>query len=304
MPAELDFGATPAGVSMYGSRQTTASVSYQPWRPARSQRQLSCRVSYYRLDLENAPSHDGWLAQLNLGNLLGWGGAQRPAVTAESRAMALGQTRRDELEQAVVDIHVFEDRNGDGERQADEPGVADARVKLDGGYVLADEDGVARARLREGKYTAELLMQGSTLDYFVPSAAETLTVSRLEHRSLAFALRPACRISGRVALLGVPDATPLSESIRVTIAGLGMDREAVSGRGGAFDFGLVPEGNYRVMLDVATLAEGTVVEGAGSIGSQCQERGNVDVIFTIRNATARERFLSNIGNHNQQGGLP
>jgi hypothetical protein len=96
----------------------------------------------------------------------------------------------------------------------------------------------------------------------------------------------------------------MSESIRVTISGMGMDREAVSGRGGAFHFGLVPEGNYRVMLDVATLAEGTVVEGAASIGSQCPERGNVDVTFTIRNATARERFLANIGEHNQQGGLP
>jgi hypothetical protein len=291
LAGNLEFGVTPAGVSLHGSRQVTASVGYQPRLPGSSRNQLSCRVSYYRTDLDNGPSHSAWIAQVSVGTLLGWGSGPRPSASAESRAMPMALTRHDELEQAVVDVHVFEDRNGDGAIQPGEPGIPGARVELGGGCVVTDGDGFARARLAEGKYTARLLAQGPALDFFVPSAVRALTVSRLEHRSLAFALRPACRITGRVMSLADPAGAPYPEGIRVTASGMGVARETVTGKGGAFEFGLLPEGSHQVTLDVASLADGTVVDGPASFDAQCRKEEGVVVSFTTRKETARERFL-------------
>lgn len=297
--AILDYGVTPAGVSLYESRQIRAGLGYQTGQIRVLGGQLGFRASYYRLDLQGLPSRAGWFAQVNLGSIFGWGPESRPMAPGDSRAMSLAQTRRHDLDQAVLDIRVFEDRNGDGRMQPDEPGIADARVLLDGGYVVTDGDGAARARLREGRYQAELEPQGPVLDYFAPDPNRTIAVSSLERRALAFPLRPACRISGRVEFPGAPDQSTATEGVRLTITGMGSDRATVSGKGGTFQFDILPVGTYVVALDAATLLPETVIDGPASFESSCRKGDDAQLTFNIRKATARERFPVDTGEVNQ-----
>ncbi|MCU0224676.1 MAG: hypothetical protein MUF27_11550 [Acidobacteria bacterium] len=299
LSAILDYGITPAGVSLYESRQVRASLGFQTGPAAVFGGQLACRASYYRLDLEGLPSHAGWFAQVNLGTLFGWGREPRPMAPGDSRAMNLAQTRRQDLDQALLDIRVFEDRNGDGRMQPDEVGIADVRVQLDGGYVVTDEDGAARARLREGRYQVDLVPQGPVLDFVAPDPNRTIAVSSLERRAISYPLRPACRISGRVEFPGAPAQSTATAGVALTLAGAGPERGVVSGKDGAFQFGLLPVGTYAVALDVATLPPGTAVEGPVSIEPSCRKGDQVQLTFTIRKATARERFLVDTGEYNQ-----
>jgi hypothetical protein len=172
-------------------------------------------------------------------------------------------------------------------------------VLLDGGYVVTDEDGAARARLRDGRYQVELAPQGSVLDYFAPDPIRTIAVSSLERRALSFPLRPACRISGRVELPGAAGESAAAENVRLTLAGTSFDRATVSGKGGTFQFGVLPVGTYIVALDAATLPPGIAVEGPASIESSCRKGDDLQLTFAIRKATARERFLVDTGENQQ-----
>jgi hypothetical protein len=294
LSANVGHLVQPAGVTLLGSSQSQAGVAFQ-LLPRVLPIQAGAAVSYLRFDVAGQASRQGWTCQINLGTRFSWGARPFPMAPMVTRALPLPLTPPGELPISRVRLVVFEDLNGNGTQDPDEPGVAGVRLRVDGQRAVTGEQGVAEVALEQGRHEIRLEMQGPALDFLVKQKVATVVARAGGGAEVAFPLIPAGRLGGHVILHngnhnGTHTAAVL-ENIRVVAKGPSLTRETLTDETGAFDFGRVPTGDYTVRLDETLLSRELVLAGPGEVPASVARGGEAQVELGVRRATARERII-------------
>jgi len=164
---------------------------------------------------------------------------------------------------------MFVDRNGDGLRDPDEPGV--------GGVILRINDKTAAASDQEGSVSVSGVLAGdvsAALDEETIPAhlvalqpSQTVRVAATQTAQVAFALAPAAAISGLVFIdqnnngLRDPGERALAGAI---LRLLGTDVFRTSDVEGSFEFAHLAPGEYTLVVDQRALLNGYKVRGDGT----------------------------------------
>jgi len=276
LSAQAGVSATPAGVQQVGTRETFASLGI-----ASSSRvaQNTIQFTYQRLEVGNQAPRNAWNVSFNGGRLFEWG-SRAPVPPYENRAMRLVDTIP--AEQTLSPLRVIAiDENG--------APVAGIRFVVDDAPFTTNEAGEAGLPVPGGVHRVTLLPEGALLDYF-SDTKRTFTALPPDPVVVTFTLRAGGRVSGRVTFQGELTDRSVLQDIRIVARSNGVEREVLTDENGEFRFGLLPLGSYTVSIDRATLAAEMAVEGAEQRDVTIISKDKQEVTFTIRKATARERF--------------
>jgi hypothetical protein len=286
--AQAGFTITPAGVALFGTRTLYVTLGASAM-PTRGWSQLNAQLTYQRLEYGTSLSRSAWLLMLNANRLLQWGGLAPPLVPFETRAMRIAEAGQSTAMPSWIAVIVFEDANGDGKLSPGEHPVSGAVLQVNGQRITTDSHGRARATARAGQNLVHLLPEGAALDFFAPATLQQLDVQSGDTGSVVFPLLSAGRLKGIVRPIGqLPPA--LLRNLRI-IATRGLfTRGTLTDERGEFSLGVVPVGEYSIAIDPATLPRDVAVEGATEATVTVGARAVVEVEFTIRRATARERL--------------
>ena len=287
--AAIGVTQTPAGFALTSSRQEFVSVGYQPNRGA-LWFDGGIDVTYYLLQTGNGQRRHAWAVLLNASRLVDWGAGLRPDIPFANRALPILGTIPPYESTEPISARVFEDRNNNGVRDADEPWLSAVRIQIGERELRTSEEGEARARLARGDSLLRIAPQAALVDEYIAAPEQPINLSD-RPASIIIAARPAGRIAGRVQ--APPDVDRASiEGIRITVHGEGIDRDTVTDSEGEFRFGPLPAGPYVVKVDTTSLTPETRVEGSASIAVDIAKGARAEISFAIRKATARERFGS------------
>lgn len=152
---------------------------------------------------------------------------------------------------------VFNDDNGNGQRDPGEGGAANMRVTLDGERaVTTGEDGGFRFKAQEGEHTVELASErlGVSLLSSTPNVLRLVVGGG--RREVAFGVTDNATLSGRVTNdlgSGDPGGWPGIAGVRLRLLGAGPEAVAFTNSTGRYAFANVRPGAYTVELDAATL---------------------------------------------------
>ena len=159
------------------------------------------------------------------------------------------------FERQIVTGRIFEDRNRDGLRQEDEPGIPGIEVAIDGDSrapVVTDVDGVYRCFLLPGRHSLRLLPASVpttyTLDGVGPAELEVLP-DRMTRRDF-----PLVRRVASVQGLVFDDRRGTGMSgVKIHLE---PGRFTYTDENGTFRFEALPAGEYELRIDVESLPFG------------------------------------------------
>lgn len=288
---EIGQIVSPAGITLLQSRQSYATAMLQSSRRFGGLDVYgSMNVTYQVTDVTGTAQRRGWTVQVNLGSMLGWGAGPRLVAPQASRALTVPESQLGALALPLLVVNVFEDDNTDGVWNAGEAGLAGVRVQVGERTVTTDGSGRAQIRLTPGSYAVSIGLRDAPAGYALPALSQTVAVPPMAHRSVSFAMVPSARLSGRVAAQSSPENHIPISGIRLVAQGRTISREAVTDEHGEFTFTALPAGEYTVSLDPETLAEGIVPVEPGELLVTLAKGDRREVAFTVRRATAREKF--------------
>jgi len=281
--AGVSFSETPPGPALVRVRQEGASLGLDLGTSAL---RSSVSASWFRQEVAGQRRRDGFLLQFRLGGLFSRG-VRPPAAPAQTRALPLPF---EVPETALLRVSAFWDEDGDGSRGAAE-GPLPATVLLDGRPRALSPAGKARFVLPPGSHALEVQWSGAVLDGYLEAPRRTVELQAGRTVTVAFPVRPAGRLEGRLVFRGTLPFPGALGQVRITAEGKGFRREAVSDEEGNFSLGALPEGSVRIVVDRTTLAQGVVLEEPFEKEVTIERKKRTDVAFSLRAATARERIL-------------
>jgi hypothetical protein len=170
------------------------------------------------------------------------------------------------LDRGHIQGRVFLDLDGDGQDDADEPGVAGMKVQLDGDQsVTTDERGRFRfSSINSGEYNVALISDALGLSLRASTSSEEhVSLSARQTLNVSFGVTNYGSVAGRVfndlSLDGGQSSAvdaPGIAGVRLILCPTATRGEPVSQTvdgGGAYEFLNVAPGDYRLELDLATL---------------------------------------------------
>ncbi|MGH2399583.1 MAG: MSCRAMM family protein, partial [bacterium] len=181
---------------------------------------------------------------------------------------------------------MFVDRNGNGLRDPDEPGV--------GGVILRVNDKTAAMSDQDGSASVSGVLAGdvsATLDEVTVPAhlvalrpSQTVRVSATRTAQVAFALAPAAAITGLVFV--DENNNGLRDAGERTITGavlrlLGTDVFRTSDADGSFVFAHIAPGDYTLVVDQRALLNGYKVRGEGTYVIGVQAGGTMAIAIPL-----------------------
>ena len=200
----------------------------------------------------------------------------------------------------VVKGSVFQDLNGDGARESNEPGVAGMTVVLnDRDSVVTDADGNFRFPARRGDLSVRLAqteklgplrLTGSNPQVFPAFGAPGRTVEAL------FGIAHTGQIGASVYLdlngngKLDPDDRPVQKAVVALDPGQPTGQNAATDLSGQLQFSSVQPGARQVQLDVLSLPPDMVAVTPSNLTVSLSEGERQEVVFLIRPA----RFISGI----------
>jgi hypothetical protein len=180
--------------------------------------------------------------------------------------------------QQLLSGSVFEDRNGDGLRQDDEPGVPGVAVLVDNDIrspLVTDLAGRYRALVAPGRHLVRLLPESvPTLFALEGTGTVEIFVSSEEFAEHDFPIaRQVGTLQGRVVVQDTSEQPGLlPESTGRTVAGIKIVLDdgdfTITDDEGRFAFQALPAGVHEVSIDVATTPPGFQVNGPGAVRVQ------------------------------------
>ncbi|HEU5162909.1 MAG TPA: carboxypeptidase-like regulatory domain-containing protein [Thermoanaerobaculia bacterium] len=281
--ADLRYSELPAGIFFDPARQFSFQLGVDG---GVVERILRGSVNLHYSVAERASERQSaWGLFVSFGHLVDWGAESRPDAPFATRALPLESPSP--LQRVIVSVRAFLDADADGVVDSGEQPLAGIRFRIDGRTIMTNAQGIAEIAVPAPREVA-LQKDAAVVDLFALEERRALDV--VGARAIAeFAFRPAGRVSGRVAFHGEGPREWI-QSIRVTIEGEGIRRETVTGPEGDFNFGSLPAGRYALAVDTATLAAETRMEGASNVQIAVRRGELITEEFTLRRATARERF--------------
>ncbi|HWP34103.1 MAG TPA: SdrD B-like domain-containing protein, partial [Thermodesulfobacteriota bacterium] len=200
-------------------------------------------------------AHTEDVAYLRVVVPLRWGRPVLPAAGRPAGGAAAGW--------GTIRGAAFLDRNGNGRRDPDEPGVAGLRVLLDGlaaSAVETGEDGSYRFdRVAVGPHSVRLEVRRLPADYdLVSQQFVEVAVAQRQVHTVDFVIQPLGRIAGRIRRVQVGDdgqRRPAGPAAAVAVL-LRRGEEiwqSFADDEGRFEFGNVRAGDYELLLDPAAL---------------------------------------------------
>lgn len=163
---------------------------------------------------------------------------------------------------------VFEDLNGDGLRQGDEPGIPEIRVIVDNAIhepIVCDDGGRYRTSVSIGRHQVRLLPESIPACYSI-DGIETIDIDAAPERPTGCDF-PLVRLAGAIEgsivhdNAGRPDPTSgdrAIEGVRVILDGVQFTYSDAHGK---FAFRHLPAGEHTVRIDPSSLPLGYHVEG-------------------------------------------
>jgi hypothetical protein len=285
---EAGFSATPRGVTVQDTRQFFATLGYSP---PTSLRMFDGHVqlTFQSVRVDALPPRNVVSLGVTLGRLLEWGEEPRPIAPYESRALSLGQPVVAQP-QARLRIIAFEDLNGDSEFQSGEPPVENINVHVDDFQLVTSESGDAAATLGPGMHRIRLNGGLSARGFVTASSVDQeINLRPGARREILLPLQAAGRIVGSLRFEGeVPDDVVFT-GIRITVRGKTTFDSITAGP--EVHLGMLPVGEYEVILDRSTLSFETRLVGENVARVVVGRNARVVVTFTLRRATARERLV-------------
>lgn len=281
--ADVSLSETPPGPALVRVRQEGVGLGLD--LGARTL-QGSLRASWFRQEVAGRPARDGFLLQVHLGGLFSRS-TRPPFIPAQTRALPLPFGVP---ETALLRVFAFWDEDGDGSRGASEAPLP-AVVSLDGRQRTLSSEGEGRFVLPPGTHTLAVQWSGAILDGYVEAPKRTVLLAAGRTERVAFAVRPAGRLEGRLVFRGALPFPGALGQVRIAAEGKTFRREVVTDEDGNFSFGTLPEGSVRIGLDRTTLPQGVVLEEPFEKEVSIERRKKTDVAFSLRAATARERIL-------------
>ncbi|MFN8546937.1 MAG: hypothetical protein U0527_02945 [Candidatus Eisenbacteria bacterium] len=264
-------------------RPATRQVSLSSGVRLGARASLSCRIN----STESRAHH---AASVELGLRHSFDGDGPSATPAEA-------THRERTRQLLGGV-VFEDRNGDHLRQADEPGVAGIEVVVDGDLrapIPSDLSGRWRSLVAPGRHVLRLLPESIPTSYTLEgTGALEVEVSADRFQEFDFPLeRRTGTIAGQViSALADPRAAADPRSLGGVRVLLDDSDITVTDSDGHFAFHALPAGWHRVTLDPESLPPGFRVEGAHSCDIEVAVDGRAEVTcrFVIVRPVQTRRF--------------
>ncbi len=286
---EAGLSVLPAGVAQNAFRQTYATLRVNPKRAGWLSGGL--QLTYERVKI-GQERFDAFSTSLSTQNTFRWGEGLLLVPELETRAMRLGERRIRGPTTAAIHIIVFEDHNQNSARDPGETPLTPVFVEIAGRRYQTDANGETRAQLQPGKYLVRLLPRGAAIGFFVPAVSVELPVASGETAEAVFALRPAGRLEGRIEPQGDLASSELGGLV-VHVSGA-VERQSLTDASGAFDFGLLPVGEYQVEIVPEPLRERNLVAVAPTqVTVRLTRAKRESVTLHVRRATARERFGKN-----------
>jgi hypothetical protein len=284
---EVGASVIPAGVAQSSLRQTFASMRVNPngstWISG------GLQLTYERIKIGDE-EFDVFHASIATQKTLRWGQGVLLAAPVETRALRLQEPRpaRASTKRAAVRVIVFEDRDQSGKREPDEKLVGQAFVEIDRRRYRID--GATTVPVDPGPLTIRLLPRGDVLGRYALTTEQSVRARIDESLEVFFPVQPAGRLHGRVEAAGVE--AQLLAGLIVRASGP-VHRQTVTDGAGDFDFGQLPEGDYRLEFVADQLRSRALIEDGASpaavrVGSSLREK----TVLRLRRATARERFGS------------
>jgi len=264
-------------------RPATRQVSLSSGVRLGARASLSCRIN----STESRAHH---AASLELGLRHSFDGDGHSPAPAEV-------THRERTRQLLGGV-IFEDRNGDHLRQADEPGVAGIEVVVDGDLrapIPSDLSGRWRSLVAPGRHVLRLLPESIPTSYTLEgTGAMEVEVSVDRFQEFDFPLeRRTGTISGQVlSALADPRAAADPRSLGGVRVLLDDSDITVTDADGRFVFHALPAGWHRVTLDAESLPPGFRVEGSHSCDIEVGADGSAEVAcrFVIVRPVQTRRF--------------
>lgn len=285
MFAEAGVAVTPAGVAQTAFRQSFATLRVSP-----TGRWLSggLQVTYVRV-AAGERKYDALFASVSTSKVVRWGEGSFFAPQLDSRALRFDRHPTRTARSARIDVTVFEDADHNGRRDEGERAITPSSVSIGGRVYRTDGAGRVSAEVVPGKTKIVLLPRGAVFGYFIPVPMITVDAATNGQVVAAFGLQPAGRIAGRLKARGQIDARALA-NIYVRAVGI-VERQVFTNAEGAFDFGFLPEGDYRVSIATPSLEQARLVAVEPLEVAVHLSRGKrQDVVLEVRRMTARERF--------------
>jgi large repetitive protein len=168
------------------------------------------------------------------------------------------------LERGVIQGRVFIDLNGNGNDDADEPGIAGMKVQIDGDRsATTDQRGGFRFQINSGGYSVALISEevGSRWRASTPTEQRVSVLAR-QTTTVSFGLSNFGSVEGRVfnnlsetgdnEAGSQPGVTGVSVSLVRRDSSASTRTVGVDGIGG-YRFSNVPPGSYTLELDLASL---------------------------------------------------
>lgn len=187
----------------------------------------------------------------------------------------------------TVQAQVFIDRNGNGQRDPDEAGVAGVVVQLDNRSAAISTEGgtVAIDGVHEGNYRVAIDEATVPAGLVIMHPRQPVRVGTGETSRVEFALVPAAGVRGVVFIdengNGVRDAWEQAlEGAAVTLLPSGESRR--TDVGGTFEFLQLLPGEYRVGIDQRVLPADLAVQGEGVFSLALQPGAVVTVEIPLR----------------------
>jgi len=268
------------------------------FRPTETRGALGVRINVARgLSMEASyemvvhPRQRQHVMQLGASRSFG-GGRNRVAFPS---ADALAQPTRQ-----VIGGVVFEDRNRDGVRQEDEPGIPEIAVVVDNETrqpAVSSVGGRYRVLVPPGRHLVRLLPESVPTLYLLDDL-ETVEIQVSADRLLDFDIPLVRRVGwveGRVVLADdsvtrVADLTPIGLArTKIVLDGLAFTYTDAEGR---FEFRNLFAGSHEVMIDGESLAPGLRIEGENTRRVTVIGDGvaGVPCTFTLRRPVQRTVF--------------
>lgn len=288
LQGEAGFTATPSGVAFEPIRQYFATLGYTPGT-AFSLVQGSAQLTYQSVRVNGRPAENILWFSINAGRLFQWGGAARPMAPFETRALQLGPLPTQPVA-GRIELMVFADLNRNGMEDPGEQPLAGVALRVRHLRVTTDGSGVASLDVPPGTYAISLEPTIVAQSYVALGPIAPVVIRQRQRKSVTIAVVPAGRLTGRIVFAGEQVDPSLLAGIRVMAQTGGFTRELVTTSSGELPFGLLPEGDYAVSVDLATLAPETRIVGPSVVNLKIDHGQRSIVTFTIRRATVREMF--------------
>jgi SdrD B-like protein/putative type II/III system pilus formation protein len=166
------------------------------------------------------------------------------------------------LERGVIEGRVFNDLNGNGNDDPDEPGVAGMRVQIDGDRSATSNDlGRYRFQMNSGEYSVAFISEELGVRWRASTATEQrVSLSARQTVNVSFGVNNYGSVGGRVFndLSGEKTAGtfPGVAGVRVSLSPInaaGSPRTVAADGSGAYRFAYLAPGSYTLEIDRATL---------------------------------------------------